>query len=421
MSNSRPESHLSKGGQPHHRAYLRNNELIIEPIDRTSTNQGSNRENVSVNVSRVHSKSNVDGFEDNLHRASSTGRPNTLRESVFTTHTSAHDTVHVELERVHTRGIVEDFIDPKEEGISPTRDFQTFLGHYTATHTLPLYGLRKYFSEYVAEFFGTMVLITFGNGVNATTTFNTTNLQSGYLTVTIGWGLALTCALYVSLGVSGGHLNPAVSFALALFGRFPYRKLVGYWLAQILGAIVGAANVFGLFHAQFNAYDGGNRQITGPQGTGGIFFTLPQADNSRAQSVFSEILNTALLMAVILGVNDPRMTPAEGYKPIAVGLIVITIGMCTGFVSGYAINPARDFGPRALTAMAGWGKYPFTIYSHYFVIPLFCPFAGAVLGFAFYEFFIVPPEKDNVTVTQTIEGEDGGIEGIDQAGEEEKV
>ncbi|KAJ1914973.1 aquaporin-like protein [Mycoemilia scoparia] len=322
------------------------------------------------------------------------------------THDSgAHETIHVELHRVHSKGMVEeagyhhhhkddghDHTDSELLAPSPTQDFQTFLAHYSSTTNLPLYKIRQSLSEYFAEFFGTMLLILFGDGVVAMTKFNTSVVGAGYVLITFGWGLGLCCALYVCMGVSGGHLNPAVTFALALFGKFPFRKVPGYWLAQMLGGLVGGALVFGLYRGQFDAFDGGVRQVGGDQGTGGIFYTLPAEHNTRAQSAYSEILNTALLLAVIMGINDPRMTPAEGYKPVAVGILVITIGMCTGFVTGYAINPARDFGPRCFTAMAGWGKEAFTYADNYFVIPLFCPIAGAVLGVLMYELFILPKD-----------------------------
>ncbi|KAJ1918678.1 aquaporin-like protein [Mycoemilia scoparia] len=306
---------------------------------------------------------------------------------------SEHETVHLELERMHTKSIIENYDDPQLYGISPTKDFQTYLAHVTASRNMPLYKIRSYLAEYIAEFFGTMLLVIFGNGVVATTLFNPRVAGSEYILTSFGWGLGLAFALYVTMGVSGGHLNPAISFALALFGKFPYSKFVGYCLAQILGALVGAAVVFGLYHGQISAFDGGNRQTLGPQGTGALFFSLPDPNNSRAQSVFSEILNTVLLMGIILAINDPRMTPAEGYKPIAIGLLLVSIGLSTGYVSGYAINPARDFGPRAFAAMVGYGKDPFTIYDHYFVIPMFCPFPGAVIGILLYELFIIPKDE----------------------------
>ncbi|KAJ1673270.1 aquaporin-like protein [Spiromyces aspiralis] len=272
-------------------------------------------------------------------------------------------------------------------------DAQGILGHYLSGRNMPLYEARRVFADYFAEFFGTMVLIIFGDGVVAMSKFNSSVSTASYLPITFGWGIGLTCALYISMGVSGGHLNPAVTLSFAIFGKFPIRKVPGYILAQILGAIVGAACVFGLYHAQFQMFDGGHRQVTGDQGTGGIFFTLPNEYNSRAQSAFSEILNTALLLGVIQGINDPRMTPANGYKPVAIGLLVFAIGTCTGWVTGYAINPARDLGPRMFASMVGYGKAPFTVYNHYFLIPMFCPIVGAVIGVFLYEFFIVPVEQ----------------------------
>ncbi|KAJ1934881.1 aquaporin-like protein, partial [Linderina macrospora] len=106
-------------------------------------------------------------------------------------------------------------------------------------------------------------------------------------------------------------------------------------------------------------------------------------------SAFSEIVNTALLLFVIYSIGDDRLTPAKNHLPIAVGLLVFAIGTCTGWVTGYAINPARDLGPRIFSTIL-YGSDPFTFGGHYFWVPTFMPFIGACLGIAFYQFFIIP-------------------------------
>ncbi|KAJ1957104.1 aquaporin-like protein, partial [Dipsacomyces acuminosporus] len=185
----------------------------------------------------------------------------------------------------------------------------------------PLMKFRRSYREYLAEFFGTFILIFFGNGVVATATFNKGGAGSAYLSITFGWGVGLTCALYCCMGISGGHLNPAVTFANALFGKFPWRKVGGYMLAQFLGAFVAAASVYGIFKDQFDQFDGGNRQLMGDQGTGGIWCTYAKPGNGKFFSCFSEIINTAVLLFVIYSLGDERLTPAKNHLPIAVGLV----------------------------------------------------------------------------------------------------
>ncbi|KAJ2761483.1 aquaporin-like protein, partial [Coemansia nantahalensis] len=254
--------------------------------------------------------------------------------------------------------------------------------------------LRYMFRDYLAEFWGTFILIFFGDGVVATTVFNKSNAPSAYLSITFGWAFGLTMALYVSMGVSGGHLNPAVTFANAVFGKFSWRKVPGYMLSQLLGAFVAAATLYGIFKDQFDVYDGGNRQLMGEQGTGGIWSTYAKPGNGKFFSCWSEIVNTAVLLFVIYGIGDARMSPAKHHLPIAIGLLVFAIGNCTGWVTGYAINPARDFGPRIFSTIL-YGSEPFTYGGHYFWVPLTMPFVGAVIGIFLYQFFIIPDdEKD---------------------------
>nr|AIC73240.1 aquaglyceroporin 1 [Leishmania guyanensis] len=263
----------------------------------------------------------------------------------------------------------------------------------TAQDTWPLYRYRWWIREYVAEFFGSFFLLSFGIGVTATTTFhagNTASFQTNvsYLAITLGWGFGLAIALFITMGVSGGHLNPAVTLANCAFGAFPWRKAPGFMLAQLLGAILDAANVYGLFKQHFD--DAAVMLLpneTMASKFSGVFVTYPNVSNVFA--VWSEIFNTMVLMMGILAINDNRMTPADGYKPVAVGLLLFVIGITTGINSGYALNPTRDLGPRIFTAML-WGKEPFILHGYYFWIPIVGPIAGALLGMFLYVFCIIP-------------------------------
>jgi MIP family channel proteins len=250
--------------------------------------------------------------------------------------------------------------------------------------------------EALAEFFGTLILIAFGAGVVAQTVLSR-NTAGSILSINIGWGLAVMLGIYSAVGVSGAHLNPAVTLALALRRGFPWRKVPLFVLAQIAGAFAGAALVWLTYHDALNAFDGGVRHISGELGTAGIFATYPQAFLSPLGGVVDQVVGTALLMAGVLAVTDQRNTapPAWLGAPL-VGGLVLAIGVAFGFNSGYAINPARDLGPRLLTAVAGWGPAVFTASHAWAWVPVVAPCVGAVAGALAYDACIgrsLPREK----------------------------
>jgi MIP family channel proteins len=235
--------------------------------------------------------------------------------------------------------------------------------------------------ELLAEFFGTFVLIVFGVGVVAQVLLSR-NTAGTYLSINIAWGLAVTMGCYVSAGVTGAHLNPAVTVALATHRRFPWHKVLPYSAAQTAGAFVASAVVFLVYREAIGAFDGGVRQVVGPQGTAGIWATYPQPFLSNVPGgLIDQIVGTALLVAVIFGITDSRNSPAPaGLAPVIVGLLVVLIGATFGFNSGYAINPARDFGPRLFTAVAGWGGDVFRVAHAWWWVPIVGPLVGGVVG-----------------------------------------
>src|SRR5262245_27918397 len=204
--------------------------------------------------------------------------------------------------------------------------------------------------EAAAEFLGTFVLIAFGSAVVAQVVLSGGS-HGGYISINIAWGLAVTMGVYVSAGVSGAHLNPAVTLALAAHRQFPWSKVLPYCAAQLAGAFVGSAVTFATYHEAFNRFDGGVRQVTGPHATAGIFATYPQDFLSNVPGgLVDQVVGTALLLLVILALGDKRnAAPEGGFGPVLVGLLVVLIGMTFGFNAGYAINPARDLGPRLFT------------------------------------------------------------------------
>ncbi len=243
--------------------------------------------------------------------------------------------------------------------------------------------------EALAEFLGTFVLIVFGTAVVAQVVLSG-NANGTYVSISIAWGLAVTMAIYVSAGVSGAHLNPAVTVALAVHRGFAWGKVVPYCLAQTAGAFTGALVTFVTYREAFDRFDGGTRLVTGAKATAGIFSTYPQDFLSTFPGgLIDQIVGTALLMLLVLAIGDPRNFAPEGrLQPILVGAAVVLIGMTFGFNAGYAINPARDLGPRLFTLVAGWGGEVFTAGNGWWWVPIVGPLIGGVLGGYVYDLAI---------------------------------
>lgn len=245
------------------------------------------------------------------------------------------------------------------------------------------------FKEAAAEFLGTFVLIMFGVGVVAQSVLSQ-NANGSYLAINLGWGLGVMLGVYVAAGVSGAHLNPAVTVALAVRRGFPWAKVPVFALAQTAGAFVAAAVVYLTYREAFTAFDGGVRQVQGTLGTAGIFATYPQAFLSLGGGLIDQVVGTALLMMGVLAIGDQKNAgpPAWLAAPL-VGALVVAIGVAFGFNAGYAINPARDFGPRLFTAVAGWGSGVFSAANGWWWVPIAGPLVGAVLGAFLYDAVIV--------------------------------
>jgi MIP family channel proteins len=234
--------------------------------------------------------------------------------------------------------------------------------------------------ELLAEFLGTFVLYSFGAGVVAQNVLSR-GANGSYLAINLAWGMAVTMGIFVAGGVTGAHLNPAVTLALAVRRKLPWSKVLPYSLAQTGGAFVAAAAVFLVYREAFTAFDGGTRGME----TAGIFATYPQPFLSTGGALLDQIFGTTLLMLVISAIGDSRNNATGNLGPVAVGLLVMAIGMAFGFNAGYAINPARDLGPRLLTFVAGWGSQVFTANQYYFWVPIVGPLVGGPLGAILYE------------------------------------
>ena len=239
--------------------------------------------------------------------------------------------------------------------------------------------------EVLGEFLGTFVLILFGVGVVAQVTLGA-GATGQYVSISVAWGLGVMLGVYVSAGASGGHLNPAVTVALAAWRGFPWGKVGPYVAAQTAGAFVASAVVYVVYADALQHFDGGTRQVTGALGTAGIWATYPQPWLSTLGGLVDQIVGTAALVLVVFAVTDPRNSPPQAnITPIVVGLLVVAIGMAYGLNSGYAINPARDFGPRLFTALAGWGGEVFNAGNGWWWVPIAGPMIGGPLGGLVYD------------------------------------
>ena len=239
--------------------------------------------------------------------------------------------------------------------------------------------------EAAAEFFGTFVLIFFGAGVVAQTVLSG-GANGSYIGINIAWGLAVTLGVYVAGGVSGAHLNPAVTLALACNRGFAWRKVLPYAAAQVAGAFTAAALVHAVYREAFAHFDGGTRQVTGAKATAGIFATYPQEYLTLTGGLVDQVAGTAILVALIFAIIDPRNVAPPGWLgPILFGGLVVAIGMCFGMNAGYAINPARDLGPRMYTALGGWGSDVFRAGNGWWWVPVVAPCLGGVLGGWIYD------------------------------------
>ncbi|KAH8114776.1 aquaporin [Phellopilus nigrolimitatus] len=238
--------------------------------------------------------------------------------------------------------------------------------------------LRFTIREPAAEFLGTMILVMFGTAGNAQG--NLFDSTKGWLSVAFGWGLGVGLGAWVAAGISGGHINPAITIALATFRDFPWRKVPAFIFAQLLGGVVGAAITYANYFHAINLFEGGAGVRTVP-GTASLFGTYAVSYMSNVSAFWDEFLGTFLLVIVLLAVTDKRNgPPPAGLVPLVLFLVVFGIAMVFGAQTGqfcFAINPARDLGPRIFSAMAGYGREVFNFRHQYW---LWCGVLAPILG-----------------------------------------
>jgi len=295
-----------------------------------------------------------------------------------------------------------------------------------------------------AEFLGTMVLMLFGLGVNAQVTLgqvsiplsneepgrvvqHITQYQYGdYLTINFGWGVAVMLAVYVAGGITGAHINPAVTIAMAFRKVLAWNRVIPFVTAQMLGAFVASAIVYAVYFEQIQNFEAVAAEATAvavaedgsvvpsqdltsesrhTMATAGMFGTYPRSFRNHNPETVSnwtglldQIIGTAVLLLVICAAGDTRnMAPTGNLGPLVVGALVLMIGMSFGSNCGYAINPARDLSPRVFTFLAGWGsqvfKDPNTLW---YLVPVVGPVIGGILGVTTYDQLISRFHKPDV-------------------------
>jgi glycerol uptake facilitator protein len=253
--------------------------------------------------------------------------------------------------------------------------------------------------ELLAEFLGTMILILFGVGVVAQVV-TSEGAFGDHDSIAWSWGIGVILGVYVAARVSGGHINPAVTIALAAFGDFPWKKVLPYSLAQTAGAFVAALIVRFTYTDLISLIDPDHTIKTQ-----GIYSTLPgngMFDVSITNAFFDQVVGTAILVFVVFALttasNNP---PLSNLGPVVIGLLVVGIGMAWGANAGYAINPARDFGPRLASWITGYGDAMRDQNGDlYFWLPIVAPIIGGLIGAALFKYLILAylPTEDETAV-----------------------
>ncbi len=274
--------------------------------------------------------------------------------------------------------------------------------------------------EFFAEFLGTLVLMVFGLAVNAQVSLGDQEYGT-YLSINLGWGLAVVFGVYVAGGITGAHINPAVTLALAVNREFPWSKVLPYMAAQFIGAFLASALIYVVYLEAIDADEIARAQeivveenaeessegaaqvmtVTAEDPpprtlkTAGIWATYPRQFSTRRwisnwSGFLDQVVGTALLLLCICALTDERnIAPKSNMAPLLIGAVVLMIGMSMGANCAYAINPARDFSPRLFTWLAGWGGQVFrSPNTTWYLVPIIGPFLGGIIGVQLYRLMI---------------------------------
>uniref|UniRef100_A0A8C6GKK5 Aquaporin 7 n=1 Tax=Mus spicilegus TaxID=10103 RepID=A0A8C6GKK5_MUSSI len=243
--------------------------------------------------------------------------------------------------------------------------------------------------EFLAEFLSTYVMMVFGLGSVAHMVLGENS--GSYLGVNLGFGFGVTMGVHVAGGISGAHMNAAVTFTNCALGRMTWKKFPVYVLGQFLGSFSAAATTYLIFYGAINHFAGGDLLVTGSKATANIFATYLPEYMTLWRGFLDEAFVTGMLQLCLFAITDKKNSPAlQGTEPLVIGILVTVLGVSLGMNSGYAINPSRDLPPRLFTFIAGWGKQVFRAGNNWWWVPVVAPLLGAYLGGIVYLGLIHP-------------------------------
>ncbi len=250
---------------------------------------------------------------------------------------------------------------------------------------------KAFTGELIAEAVAMTIIIGIGDSVACMyTLYDPSPYSQAYWGVCIVWGLAVTIAIYSTASVSGCHANPAITLALACFRKFSWRKVLPYCAAQVVGAFVGAGIVYALFSPVINAFNASHHLTRAAGGAAGVFFTHPGVGILPMHAFTDEIILTAFLVFGIFAITEQynEQAPGANSGALIIGFLVAIIGASMGYLEAWAINPARDLGPRLFCFLTGWGHAALPSPEHYWWIPIVAPLLGGGLGGGLYQLLI---------------------------------
>ncbi|KAM9642232.1 aquaporin-7 [Trichechus inunguis] len=247
---------------------------------------------------------------------------------------------------------------------------------------------RNMVREFFGELISTYVMMVFGLGSVAHMVLGENKFGS-YLGVNLGFGFGVTMGVHIAGGISGAHMNSAVTFASCALGRMSWKKFPVYVLGQFLGSFLAAATIYCLFYTSINHFSNGHLTVTGPTATASIFATYLPSHMTLWLGFLNEVLLTGLLQLCLFAITDKQNNPAlEGTQALVIGILVVIIGTSLGMNTGYAINPSRDLPPRFFTFIAGWGSEVFRAGENWWWVPVVAPPLGACIGGIIYLIFL---------------------------------
>jgi glycerol uptake facilitator protein len=252
---------------------------------------------------------------------------------------------------------------------------------------------KQFLGELISETIAVFIIVAFGNSVAGMyLLYSPSPYLEAYWGVCIAWGLGVTLAIYATGSISGTHANPAVTIALALFRRFPWSKVIPYWLAQVLGGFLGAVLVYALYFPVIDHFNTSSHLTRAGGGAAAVFFTHPGLAITPSHAFSDQIILTAFLIFGIFAITEQynEMAPGANSGALMIGLLVAVIGASMGYLEAWAINPARDFGPRLFCFFAGWGSSALPSPGNYWWVPIAGPLLGGIVGGAAYQYLIRP-------------------------------